>query len=996
MRIELLPTLLFCILVEFPAYADFSFTTPATNTKVKACDDFATQEFNNAWDMSDTADVNNFFPDRDVKNFTNPRFSSGQFIGTTASTSANFYLFSPAVCGSYPIGGRYGPNYTIDTSKYKKLSVRMYTDASDSFGIRTIWDRDCNYASSRSITNASPIKVGWNTYTIDLTTIGIDASSSTNTSAWTAGSITGLAILPTTTTGANIHVDYVRLEDPTSCGSTTTTFNATTTGNNNLYSLWLDSDTNPFNGYVKQLSAGATASGTGNANISTEGMAVGNYYALALLDSDFATLELTNPWDMEDSADISVTANVSNGTFSGGAYSGTTSSTTPTIYLKLPDAGIDASKYNKLSFRLTRSDASTGFYAIWPNGSQYFTTADSVGNDTYQVNLSGVTGWSGTITSLIIRPALASGVNFSLDFVSLRNAGFDTSRSATTLAGSIQTASGFINVNAPPTIEIKQPNLKGGEAFAAWNMNGGDFAQYSNLRADTDTTYSTENYTAYLPDVRSIDGLRGDFFKGTNYDGSFDPVNYSIYPFVSSPQTIDASSYKNLCFKMLTDTAFDLGGGSVARAFWTTDPAIASFNTSEDIVLIYDGWSGSRWYEYCVDMTKLYLDGLTSASWSGTLSAFRVDAHEFTPSTTYYFDYIKLRKDATSKGVYNIVVDLQDSDDTATASLYYTSGNSASGGTLITTLTEGQASYAWDTSGVAAGSYLIYAVTSDGMTSVTRAATGRITISNGGISGTAPILSLQAPSEGQAVCSTLQVKGYALQADRLEDVSTVEVYVDGTLFQLIQPSLYSSAALTAYPSSDSSNSGFNGLFDFSGYANGAHTISVKAISSDGTATTQTFNVTKQSSGCSDPITDSDPSGSPVVIPNVEKPETTNPKIKSIRQDASGNIDLTVTNVGDTECSISIYIGQSSDAVTTLAKSFTVTASQARKRTARYRAAKIKIKNKSLKKIPFKVTKDCEDYRRATSTVKNLKVTTKKGISTIDALSSKLSSKFRAK
>ena len=979
-----------CSLGAHQAVADFTFSAPATNTKIKSCDDFATQEFNNGWDMSDSADINAFFPELDVKGFTNPRYSGGSFVGLTNTTSASFFLMSPKACGAYPIGGRYGENFTLDTTKYTTLSLRMNTDLPDSFGFRMIWNRDCNYAENRSVTVPSPIRVGWNTYSVDLNTIGLDTTSDTRT--WAAGSITGLAILPTTTAGASISVDSIRLEDPNSCGTDNLGFNATTAGNDNLYSIWIDNDTNPFNGFVKQVKKAADATGNDTSSYNTLGMSPGNYYALALLDSDYASLELTNPWDMADTTDIETTINLvgGGGTFQNGSFVGTSDSTTPAVYLKVGTDGIDTSKYKYLSFKLSRSDNTSDMFIIWPGGAQVFDFADSVGNDTYNIDLSMNAGWTGTITNFIIRPALSPGVTFQLDWVSLRKTGYDTDRNITSLTAAIDSAAGFIVVNTPPSIEIKHPSIKGGEALKPWNMTADpDLALFSNLEGDADPNFPGENLTTYLPDVRSIDGVRGDFFKGTNLDGSFDPVNYSTYPFVANPITFDAGTYKNLCFKLLMDTTFSIGGGSVGRVFWSNAADISSFNTSEDLVLIYDGWSASRWYEYCVDMTKLHLDGTTTSNWAGTITAFRVDAHEFTPATTYYLDYIKLRKDDTSKGVYNIAFDIQDPEDTASVSLYYTGGFSPSGGTLITTLNEGQSSYAWDTTGIASGSYLIYAVATDAQNTITRSATGRLQVDNSGISGIAPVLSLEAPSEGQAVCSTLQVKGYAVQPDRFEDVSAVEVSVDGVLFQTIYPSLYSAAALLAYPGADSSNTGFNGLFDASAITTGARVVTVKAISSDGTSTTQTFNITKQATGCSDPIVDSDPAGSPAPIENLERPETTKPKIKKLSHNASdGKVTLTVTQAGDTNCSISVYGGETADTATTLIKTVSITEAMEKAKSVTLEAAKVQIDPKKVKKVVLRVTKDCNGFQQAEAS-KGLKIKTSRGLTTLTKVLNKL-------
>src|SRR5690606_19829882 len=141
-------------------------------------------------------------------------------------------------CGSYPVGGRWGQNFTLDTSKYSRLAIRMYTDKVDPFGIRFIWDRSCNYAASRTVTEPQTIKTGWHTYTFDFNSIALDAA--TVQTPWSSGSITGLAVLPTTQSGANIQVEYIRLEDPNSCGSYTASYTATAAGNNGYYNLYLD------------------------------------------------------------------------------------------------------------------------------------------------------------------------------------------------------------------------------------------------------------------------------------------------------------------------------------------------------------------------------------------------------------------------------------------------------------------------------------------------------------------------------------------------------------------------------------------------------------------------------------------------------------------------------------------------------------------------------------------------------------------------------------
>ena len=882
--------------------ADVTIGAPSPLTAT-SCDDYFVNELNNPVDMSDTADVNNYFKDQDIKGFSSLSMSNGMFSGTTTPGATSlFYLWSPFVCGSYPIGGRFGAKTSLGydhvinftptlANKYNRLSVRMFhpaVTAGSGASVRIRYDRDCSYGNKMSISSANGLKEGWHTYTFDLT----QTPSAGVTTPWSSGDVTGLAIEPTQQGNAQVQVDWVRLEDATSCASANISvpYSATTTNNNDLMRFYLDDDTNPLNGFVKAFSSlPQAASGAGNATLSElTAVPPGSYYVTAVQDSDLATLWGGNPWDFNSNDDVAATGDISGVTFSGGALSGTTSTADGNIFLKLP-GNFSAASYGKLSIKITGGsigDPSTPVRLLWNGGFKDLRTTDTEyqGGGLWHVDLSVAAGWSGTIDTFIVRPAIAAGRTFSLDFVSLRSSGYDTSR--TTSTPQVFASSTRLRVNAPPIGQLTKPNFHSGEALRPWNMNSGDFVLLTNLQSGVDPAYPSENYCSFLPDVRKVDGLRGDFFKGANEAGNGDPNPHSVFPlFTDAPITFAAGEYKNLCYKMLIDKEFSLRDGHHGRVLWEN----ATSYTSEDLVAIFDRWSSSRWYEYCMDMSRLPIDGqTTNPGWNGTITKFRVDPHEWSHtylndditvppdaspiSVPFYYDYIKLRKEATAKRKHTIVYNFTDTDDSEpTVSFFANTSRSTSGGTAIPSgnLSCSGRVCVWDTTHLANGTYYVYGRVSDSRNTTSFLSAVPVVVDNNSASTLgAPDLTLERPTEGTAVCNDLQLKGYAVQPDNGGNtpVQIVQVLVDGRFLATIDPVEYSPAAKSAYPSSDVSNTGFNQLIDVSSLSTGAHTVSVTAFGIHGATTVKSFTVNKQNSSCPTPAIDADPAGSPVVAP----------------------------------------------------------------------------------------------------------------------------------
>jgi hypothetical protein len=387
---------------------------------------------------------------------------------------------------------------------------------------------------------------------------------------------------------------------------------------------------------------------------------------------------------------------------------------------------LDRQKYSRLVIRLySTMEDPFGIRLIMDRSCNYGVTRTvtaaqqyplSIGWQTLSIDLNSVQfdagassnleSWvSKEVTGLAIMPTVMKGNHFMIDWIRLE----DPSTCSDSKA---------------PYVKLHNPDKQGGEAFLPWNMRGGDFIAFEHLSAWN-----------YLDDAQYVESLRGNFFHGvsetiTGYVAG-DPQNISIHVPQYSYQSAIPAEFRNLCYKLFVDKPFSLGEGSVARVVWWLQDWTP--RVSEDLPLIYDNWSSTRWYEYCVDMTKLWIDGGTETAWAGDIVGFRVDPHEFNTPTNHYFDYIKLRKDYEVDSAFAIVYQLTDEDSSASVNFYYSSVESASDGVLINTsgalgLDRNSRVYIWDTSQVAEGTYYIYAVASDGQNTTRTLADGRVVV----------------------------------------------------------------------------------------------------------------------------------------------------------------------------------------------------------------------------------------------------------------------------
>ena len=272
-------------------------------------------------------------------------------------------------------------------------------------------------------------------------------------------------------------------------------------------------------------------------------------------------------------------------------------------------------------------------------------------------------------------------------------------------------------VNAPPTLQITDPDETGGQDFASavlgnpWDMSDG-------------------------ADVRAVaqDHLISRSFSGGQFHGKSDgvPVATSqdgipvgdpiVYPLANNG-VVNTSRYRYLTVRMAVDGNYDLLRGSVGRVFWGSQAGAAYNLTVSGFFL---AWPGMQTYTFDLASLTTGADGGiepaegAGVAWTAAgVRYLRIDPHEFAEQRDFHIDDVKLAAmDEPANGAFTIRFAGADADGhPATVALYYdTDRNPSNGLTAITAnvpLSSGQ--YVWNTQGVATGVYYIYAVASDGL-----------------------------------------------------------------------------------------------------------------------------------------------------------------------------------------------------------------------------------------------------------------------------------------
>ncbi len=323
------------------SFAQITVTQPASSLVFRGADDYATQTFQDPWDMKQWTDLGwyTFGTDQPLANLTNIAFSGGVFSATSTTSNPNFWLLDTYTPGSSALG-KIGSLFPINSTKYRRLLLRLNLSGSGltvppacpAQCAQILWSNQTIFQpGGMSTSNAFLTYPGWWVYSIDLPTLGAAAGA-----AWTANPVDSLRIDPANLANVNINLGFARLVD-----SSDATLNATIawTGSGPV-DIFLDSDTTFSNGYVGQIATGATGgsyqfyagalpAGTYHVATRPTGSSATPAYApgswtvddIPTLvftapspegsSDDFATTQMGNAWDMNALTDIDQYYNVS-------------------------------------------------------------------------------------------------------------------------------------------------------------------------------------------------------------------------------------------------------------------------------------------------------------------------------------------------------------------------------------------------------------------------------------------------------------------------------------------------------------------------------------------------------------------------------------------------------------------------------------------------------------------------------------------------------------
>lgn len=326
----------------------------------------------------------------------------------------------------------------------------------------------------------------------------------------------------------------------------------------------------------------------------------------------------------------------------------------------------------------------------------------------------------GTVLNIPLAPLTATSVNWNYGVLPPGNYQLRVT------SGTVQTIN--FSINNPPLISVTDPDETGGEDFATtvlsnpWDMN------------DSADVVATANATSI--------SFSGGIFNATSALPNLGDSNVILHN--SNTTVIDTSKYRFLTFRMQLDGAYNLGAGSVARVFWssTFNGNGSALTTTKDII----AWPGTvpgvpGFVTYTIDLGQLTTavnGGLepTGAQqpWSAANNRiFRIDPHEFNEARSFHFDFVRLAAMREASGSFVIKYVASDADlvdSGATVRLYYAPDKVPASRVLIVSSlplsTNGQ--YTWNISGVAPGTYYIYAEASDGLNTIGSYSSGQLRV----------------------------------------------------------------------------------------------------------------------------------------------------------------------------------------------------------------------------------------------------------------------------
>jgi hypothetical protein len=262
-----------------------------------------------------------------------------------------------------------------------------------------------------------------------------------------------------------------------------------------------------------------------------------------------------------------------------------------------------------------------------------------------------------------------------------------------------------VGINGTPLITILDPDDKGGRDYAT-SVSGDPW----DMKQRSDVWY--------------WDGAKDVTFNNGVMAGT--PTNGDSYFHLRVPKPINTDRYHRLTFRFRYDGPFDYGAGTMSRVIWSPDHhTIDLFQTINDIVTY------PRWQEYTIDLKKATMDG-GSIGWNGLMNDFRFDPLEWQAQWRFYVDHIYLRADDAARRRFTVKWrDARPAGRPTTVNLYYDTNRKGFNGKLIASgvpQVKGINKFVWRTAKVPAGTYYVYAVAGDGISTGRTYSSGPIQI----------------------------------------------------------------------------------------------------------------------------------------------------------------------------------------------------------------------------------------------------------------------------
>ena len=308
------------------AAASVVVTEPSGVVTVRQGNDFATQVFQDPWDMHERTDLGWFLNslDQPASNLTGTAFAEGYFSATTLSDDPVLFLLDSPIPGTAMLG-KTGAAYPIDAERYSILAFRMQVgQASDA---QVFWSTTDMYSDINGAGNI-PVRPGWGVYMASIPALDRFLGAH----PW-SGEIRMLRLDPTAVAGDSIVLDWVRLVQDDPALRRTVVWSS-----GGPVDIFLDDDTDPANGNLGRVASGISGS---SLEFFVGGLPAGDYWVAAApagmetmsyspgfyrvsgvprlrflapgemgSADDFATVQLGDAWDMDRLEDVDHAVNI--------------------------------------------------------------------------------------------------------------------------------------------------------------------------------------------------------------------------------------------------------------------------------------------------------------------------------------------------------------------------------------------------------------------------------------------------------------------------------------------------------------------------------------------------------------------------------------------------------------------------------------------------------------------------------------------------------------